>query len=283
MAAFDPRLTPARPDLAAASLRGKIEAARYAEARPYQILRGRAGLRVKPDHNACMDNEMLFGEGFTVYEIANGWAWGQSAQDGYVGYLRDVAVGEGAPQPDHRVSALMTPLLPAPDIRRAYLDMLPMNAKVKVIETKGDFASVAPDSYVFARHLAPLDEHAADWVAVAERFLGVPYVWGGKTAAGLDCSGLVQTALEAGGVRAPRDADLQQKALGRALPLTADYSGLQRGDLVFWADHVGIMIDGANLLHASAFHMQVAVEPLAAVAARNAAAGRPVIGIKRLQ
>lgn len=282
MAAFDPRLTPARPDLAAASLRGKIEAARYVEGKLYQVLRGRAGLRVKPDHNACMDNELLFGEGFTVYEITNGWAWGQSAEDGYVGYLRDVALGEGAPKPDHRVSALMTPLLPAPDIRRAYLDMLPMNAKLKVVERQGDFAAVAPDGYVFARHLAPLGEGAKDWVAVAGRFLGAPYVWGGKTAAGLDCSGLVQTALEAGGVRAPRDADLQEKALGHALPLTADYSGLQRGDLVFWADHVGIMADGANLLHASSFHMQVAVEPLADVAARNAASGRPVTSAKRL-
>ena len=282
MAAFDPRLTPARPDLAAASPRGTVEAARYVEGKPYQILRGRAGLRVKPDHSACMDDEMLFGEGFTVYEIGSGWAWGQSAQDGYVGYLRDVAVGEGAPEPDRRVSALMTPLLPAPDIRRAYLDMLPMNAKVKVMEQAGDFASVAPDGYVFARHLAPLDDRAADWVAVAERFLGVPYVWGGKTAAGLDFSGLVPTAPEAGGLRAPRDADLQEKTLGRALPLTAEHSGLQRGDLVFWADHVGIMADGGNLLHASSFHMQVAVEPLAVVAARNAAAGRPVIAIKRL-
>ncbi len=282
MADFDPRLTPARPDLAAASLRGKIDAARYVEGKPYQVLRGRAGLRVKPDHNACMDNELLFGEGFTVYEITNGWAWGQSAEDGYVGYLRDVALGEGAPEPDHRVSALMTPLLPAPDIRRAYLDMLPMNAKLKVVERQGDFASVAPDGYVFARHLAPLGDCAKDWVAVAGRFLGAPYVWGGKTAAGLDCSGLVQTALEAGGVRAPRDADLQEKALGHALPLTADYSGLQRGDLVFWADHVGIMADGANLLHASSFHMQVAVEPLADVAARNAAAGRLVTSAKRL-
>ena len=283
MAAFDPRLTPARPDLAAASLRGQIEATRYVEGKPYQILRGRAGLRVKPDHNACMDDELLFGEGFTVYEIANGWAWGQSAQDGYVGYLRDVALGEGTPEPDHRVSALMTPLLPAPDIRRAYVDMLPMNAKLRVMKQAGDFVSVAPDGYVFARHLAPLGEHAKDWVAVAERFLGVPYVWGGKTAAGLDCSGLVQTALEAGGVRAPRDADMQEKALGRALPPTADFSGLQRGDLVFWADHAGIMVDGVNLLHASSFHMQVAVEPLATVAARNAAAGRPVTGVKRLQ
>ncbi len=282
MADFDPRLTPARPDLAAASLRGKIDAARYVEGKPYHVLRGRAGLRVKPDHNACMDNELLFGEGFTVYEITNGWAWGQSAEDGYVGYLRDVALGEGAPEPDHRVSALMTPLLPAPDIRRAYVDMLPMNAKLKVVKQAGDFVSVAPDGYVFARHLAPLDERAKDWVAVAGRFLGAPYVWGGKTAAGLDCSGLVQTALEAGGVRAPRDADLQEKALGHALPLRADYSGLQRGDLVFWADRVGILADGANLLHASSFHMQVAVEPLADVAARNAAAGRLVTSAKRL-
>lgn len=282
MNGFDPRLTPARPDLAAAQLRGKIEAARYAEGVSYRIVCGRAGLHAKPDHDATMDNELLFGEGFTVYDIANGWAWGQSARDGYVGYLRHAALGEEAPAPTHRVTASMTPLLPAPDIRRPYSDMMPMNAKVKVEGSEGDFVRIAPGGYIFARHLAPLSESAKDWVAIAERFIRAPYVWGGKTVAGIDCSGLVQGALEAGGISAPRDTDMQERALGRTLAVAPDLSGLQRGDLVFWADHAGIMLDASRLLHASAFRMEVTIERLADAVARNAASHRPVTSIRRL-
>lgn len=282
MNGFDPRLTPARPDLAAAYLKDKVAAPRYAEGVSYRIMRGRAGLRTKPDHDATMDNELLFGEGFTVYDIANGWAWGQSAEDGYVGYLRDIALGEEAPAPTHRVSASMTPLLPAPDIRRPYLDMLPMNAKVAVETREGNFARIAPDGYVFARHVVVLAHAEKDWVAVAERFIRAPYVWGGKTAAGIDCSGLVQSALEAGGISAPRDTDMQERALGRVLAAAPDLSGLQRGDLVFWSDHTGIMVDASYLLHASAFSMEVTVEKLADAVARNSASGRPVTSIRRL-
>lgn len=282
MNGFDPRLTPARPDLAAAHLKGKIAAPRYAEGVPYRIVRGRAGLRAKPDRDATMDNELLFGEGFTVYDIANGWAWGQSAEDGYVGYLRDVALGEEASAPTHRVAALMTPLLPAPGIRRPHSDMLPMNAKVKAEAHEKGFVRIAPDGYVYARHLAPLGEHARDWVEIGERFVRAPYVWGGKTVAGIDCSGLVQSALEAGGISAPRDTDMQERALGRPLAGTPDFSGLRRGDLVFWADHTGIMMDASHLLHASAFSMEVTVEKLADVVVRNTASGRPVTSVRQL-
>ena len=278
---MDPRLTPARPDLAAMHLRGRVTASRFVDGKLQQIVRGRIGLRAKPDHDACMDSELLFGEGFTVYETSNGWAWGQAAGDGYVGYLRDMALDEGATPPDHRVVALMTPLLPAPDIRRPYTDMLPLNAKVRVEAREGDFVRIAPDGYLFARHLAPLGEVAADWVAVAERFVGVPYVWGGKTAAGIDCSGLVQTALEAGGTSAPRDTDMQEAALGRLLSLTSLAGEMLRGDLVFWADHVGIMVDPLRLLHASAQRMEVGIAPLADIAARNGGSGRPVRAVKR--
>lgn len=273
----DPRLTPARPDLAAAALKGKVAAEAFADGSAMTIQRGRASLRHAPSADAVQDDELLFGETFTVYETKNGWAWGQSGSDGYVGYLHTIVCGATV-APTHRVTALSTPLLTRPDVKSAARDLLPLNAQVKVLERTKGFARIAPDDYVFEGHLAPLGTFVSDWVATAERFLGTPYVWGGKTHAGLDCSGLVQTALASAGIAAPRDADLQETALGSDCPFLAR----RRGDLVFWNGHVGIMLDDTRLIHANAFHMQVAIEPLADAIARIAPVAGPVNAIKRL-
>ncbi len=275
----DPRVIPARPDLAAAHLKGKVEAARYVEGRLREVARGRTALRLEPSIESRMETELLFGERFTAYETANGWAWGQSALDDYVGYVVAHDLRDASAAPDCRVTAGSTPLLPAPDFKRAARDMLPMNAKVKVLGRDGRYARIAPDGFVFAGHLAPIDQHAPDWVAVAERFRGAPYVWGGKTVAGVDCSGLIQSSLEAAGIVCPRDADMQELALGAAIP--SDLSGLMRGDIVFWKDHVGVMLDAATLLHANAFTMEAAVEPLAD-AVRRIADRSPITSLKRL-
>ena len=275
----DPRVTPARKDLAAAHLEGKVEAARFAEGTPYDVARGRAALRLAPATDARIDTELLFGERFTVYEIANGWAWGQSQLDDYVGYVAADELRAPGKAADHRVTFPMTPLLPAPDFKRPARDMLPMNAKVKVMDRDGFFARIAPEGYVFAGHIAPIGTKAGDWVTVAEKFAGVVYLWAGKTFAGVDCSGLVQTALEAGGIAAPRDADMQEAALGRALEIRSDLGGLARGDLVFWKDHVGVMLDPSRILHANTHFMAAIVEPLSEAVARIAG---PITSIKRL-
>jgi cell wall-associated NlpC family hydrolase len=271
----DPRLTPARPDLAAASLKGKVDAARFAEGVTLTVLRGRTPLRAAPRPDAPLQSEALFGERFTVYERREGWAWGQAETDSYVGYLADEALGE-APPPSHHVCALMTPLLPAPDLKKAAQDMLPLGARVTVRGYEKNYARRAGGGFVHARHLAPLEECAPDWVAVAERFLGAPYVWGGRTQAGLDCSGLVQTALAAGGIQVPRDTDLIEKFLTRESKARA------RGDIVFWKGHMGVLLDETRLLHANAFHGEVAIEPLEEAVARIAKSAGPVTAVNRV-
>jgi hypothetical protein len=276
---FDWRLTPARGDLAAAHLKGKIPATAYVEGRTLQVSCGVLGLYTNPGENAGQQTQLLFGETFKNYEEKNGWVWGQADLDGYVGYAR--AVGFSLPEPaTHRVSALATPLFFAPDVKQGAREILPMNAKLPVTEPGGRFAQLTNSLYVFAGHLTPIDSAAPDWVAVAERFIGVPYVWGGKTSAGIDCSGLVQTALEAGGIKSPRDTDMMEAALGTSIAPDASH---RRGDLVFWKGHVGIMLDGERLIHANGFAMQVSVEPLKLVDARTLAReGLPNRSIKRL-
>lgn len=269
----DKRLTPARSDLAAAHLKGRVDAARYAEGETCSVIRGRTALRAQPSDGAPQDSELLWGETVTVYERKNGWAWVQAKLDSYVGYAREAALGPAAGS-DAQVVLPLTPLLSAPDVKSPLRDLLPLNAKVARERIEGGFAQV-PGGFVQIRALAPLGHVAADFVTVAEQFLGVPYVWGGKTFQGLDCSGLIQTSLQAAGIAAPRDTDMMEQALGQAVPA----ANMKRGDLIFWKGHMGVMRDGETLLHANAFHMQVASEPLAAAIARIA---KPVTAIKRL-
>jgi cell wall-associated NlpC family hydrolase len=278
-AGFDRRLTPARPDLAAAHLEGQVTAKVFVEGRSAQVTRGLAGLYAAPAEESGLQTQLLFGESFTIYEERDGWVWGQAGLDSYVGYAR---AGCFAPliAATHRVTSLATPLLRAPDVKKGASDMLPLNAKVAVADGDGRFARLADGSYVFGRHLALIDARAPDWVAVAERFAGVPYLWGGKTAAGIDCSGLVQSAMEAGGMRSPRDTDMMEAELGVAM---AEGARLQRGDLIFWKGHVGVMLDGERVIHANGYAMQVSIELLAEVRERTLAGeALPIRTIKRL-
>lgn len=284
----DPRLTPARPDLAAAHLRGQVVADDFVEGRKVQIRTGLTDLRHAPAYDSPIDTQALYGETAILFEDFEGWGWVQLERDGYVGYMAMAALDKNFTPPTHWVKTNRSFIYPGPDLKLPPLDALPLGAKVRVLATQGSFAKIADCSFVFAAHLAPDAETETDFVAVAERFLHTPYLWGGKSSLGLDCSGLVQVALGAAGIDAPRDTDLQERALGAALSLGADLKrddiqGLARGDLVFWPGHVGIMRDETMLLHANAHHMLVASEPLATARDRILAkTGAPISAIKRL-
>lgn len=276
----DPRLTPARADLAAAHLKRVVEAPAYASGVPMTGRAGRSWIRRRPETDAPVETELLFGETFTVYDTKDSFAWGQAAFDGYVGYVAAEDLAPAGPKPRQRVTAEATFVYERPDLKSTVRLTLPLNARVTA--GRGPFAEIAGGGFVYARHLAPLNAVADDFVAVAERFIGVPYLWGGRTPHGFDCSGLVQAALSLAGIAAPRDTDMQEGVLGAALPVTPGLQGLKRGDLVFWKGHVGIMRDAVRLLHANAHHMTVASEPLRKAVDRIAAAGSPVTSVKRL-
>lgn len=281
MPAFDPRVTPARADLAAKHLEGKVQAARFVEGRVYDVIEPQAPLRREPRPDASLETEALKGERVTIYDAnGEGWAWGQLAADGYVGWLPDNALAPPGAAPTHKVTALRTLVFPGPSIKLPPLEALPLGARVAIAHIDDRMAVTQSGAYVPAAHLAPLGENEGDFVAVAERFLGAPYLWGGKTALGLDCSGLVQAALTASGVACPRDSDMQEATLGMAV--SVDPATLKRGDLIFWKGHVAIVRDRVSLLHANAYHMAVAIEPIADAIARIRGAGPEISCVRRI-
>jgi hypothetical protein len=251
-----------------------------AEAQLYEVVEPTAPLRHAPSPDAPLDTEALKGERATVYEIEEGWARSKLEADGYTGFLPANALGAPGPAPTHKVAALRTLVFPGPSIKLPPLEGLALGCRLAIARIEDPFAITAAGGYVPARHLVSIDARENDFVAVAERFLGAPYLWGGKTSLGLDCSGLLQVALGACGIASPRDSAVQEKALGKALSIAA--SELRRGDLVFWQRHVAIVRDAASLVHANAFHMAVAFEPTAQAIARIRAGGSDVTSMRRL-
>lgn len=275
LAPFADRLVAARPDLAADHLRGQVTASAFAAGTPRRVVAPLLDLWTTPDPAATRASQLIHGETFTVYESrGDGRAWGQATLDGYVGYVDARHLGPLAGA-GRRVTALWSHLYARPLVRGAVEHDLPFLAEVPVSGTSGSFAKLRGGGFVPAAHLAPLP---GDFVDVAERFLGVPYLWGGRSARGIDCSGLVQVALLATGSPAPRDTDMQAALLGEELGARTP---LRRGDLLFWKGHVGIMRDRDVMIHANAHHMAVAAEPLATAVARIGAAGGGAITARR--
>ncbi len=224
--------------------------------------------------------QLLHGEGFLVEEIRDGWALGEAARDGYRGYLPSADLGPAA-LPTHRIAARSSHVYPAPDIKAPAGPALPFGALIEIRaeeKAQSGFAALAGGGFMPARHLAPIDERASDPVAVAEFFLGTPYLWGGNSIWGIDCSGLVQAALLACGIDCPADSTPQSRAVGRAL---GEGEGTERGDLLFWKGHVALAVDGESMIHANAHHMAVVKEPIAEAMARIEAAGDGPVTMRR--
>ena len=286
---LDPRVNAFSPALADVRLRGIVEAARFTEGRPMRVRAAAAPMRAKPDAAAPYDTELLLGESVRVFDSGEGgWSWCQNETDRYVGFVPTEALGGAAPAPTHRVTAIRTFVYPAPDMKlppEAALSLGSQLALGEAVETRGTpFRLVAGTTRaVVAHHVAPLEAPPeGDFVGVAERFLNVPYLWGGRTGLGLDCSALVQLSLMMAGIAAPRDTDMQRDQLGVSLDRGVE-GQLRRGDLVFWKGHVAILAAADRIVHASGHHMTVVSEPLADALARTAATAGPPLAVKRLR
>jgi cell wall-associated NlpC family hydrolase len=282
MSTLDSRLNAFRADLADIRLKGTVEAARFTEGDIRQLTAPIAAIHREPLVTSMQLTQALMGERCRVFDAHEGWAWVQLEADGYVGYVVEEALTAQVIEPTHRVSVPSTFIFPAANIKAQPVIQITLNCRLAVTGIEGKFARLAGGGFVFAAHLEQLKPPPGDFVAIAELFRSVPYLWGGKSVAGLDCSGLVQLSLEAAGIACPRDTDMQEKALGRALNID-DLGGLRRGDLVFWPGHVGIMTDGDSLLHANAHFLQVTLEPLRNAIARIKANDSQVSAVRRLQ
>lgn len=279
----DPRRNAYRGDIAAKSLEGVVKAERFVTGTPAQIVRGAVPLRKTPDMSRGLETEALFGEAVTVYDESNGWAWVQLMRDGYVGYVPADVLVPTIVTPTHRVQSLGTFLYPVADIKSPPSMHLPLNAVFSAHNSDDKFVALEQGGFAVGRHVAAIDRAARDFVEIAERFIGTPYLWGGRTRIGIDCSGLVQMSMHAAGLSAPRDSDMQLAELGQPVRPAHELDGLQRGDLVFWQGHVGIMTDGIMMVHANAHHMAVAIEPLTDAAVRIAKTGGDILAVKRLK
>ncbi len=259
---LDRRLHIFRADLADERLKGQVEATRFVSGTPAQVKVPVIGLRPKPDMTAGIDTELLLGETLHVFEKAEGWAWVQADADGYAGYVPETAIGEVVAA-THRIIAPRTFLYPEAELRKPPVAALSMGSCVTFVdeaETRGTrYLLTAKGEGVIAAHCLAIDQQpTTDYVSIALRFLETPYLWGGRTGFGIDCSGLVQMAMAMTGKSVLRDTDMQFKSIG--VPI--DRQDVGRGDLVFWKGHVGIMEDEATLLHANGHTMNVSRENL---------------------
>lgn len=265
---LDRRLHAFRPDLADLALKGQVEADRFVSPQPAIINRPVVALRPKPDLTIGIDTELLMGEEVRVFERNNGWAWVQAVDDDYVGYLPEDALGPVV-APTHVVTAPRTFVYSGADLRFPARMALSVGSRLTITgeaETRGTrYLLLADGGALVAGHLRPLLEPAvADYVSVAGLFLETPYLWGGKSGFGIDCSGLVQLSMRMAGHKAPRDSDMQAVGLGTPI----ERQDLKRGDLVFWKGHVAIMEDKTRMIHANGNTMSVARETLEAAIER---------------
>jgi hypothetical protein len=279
---LDKSVNPYRDDLAAIKLKGVIEAPKYIEPQTFQIVKSATPILANPAKNAVQISEALCGEIVEVYDIANGFAWGQLVNDQYVGYVPLDAICNNLVTTTRKIKVLRTYGFESPNVKSSIIGSFSLNAEVCANgEAANGFANCGVHGWIYEAHLCEIGIYASCPIAIAKWFLKVPYLWGGKQSFGLDCSGLTQMAFAACGINLPRDSRLQE-AIGENIEFDERLLNLRVGDLVFWQGHVAMMIDEVNIIHANAYHMMVEIESLSEAVTRSDATGIKLRTIRRI-
>ncbi|KAF0117500.1 MAG: hypothetical protein FD163_1505 [Hyphomonadaceae bacterium] len=279
---LDKSINPYRDDLAAIKLKGMVNAPKYVEPQTFQIVKSAAPILAKPAQKAEQISEALCGEIMEVYDVSNGFAWGQLVKDQYVGYVSIDAICNNIVTTTHKVKVLRTYGFENPNVKTPIIGTFSLGAEVCATgETANGFANCGVHGWIHETHLSEIGEYASDPIAIAKWFLKAPYLWGGKQSFGLDCSGLTQIAFAACGINLPRDSRLQE-TIGENIEFDGGLHNLRAGDLVFWQGHVAMLIDDVNIIHANAYHMMVEIEPLSAAKERSDASGIALRTISRI-
>ena len=270
-----------RPTIAASYLQGIVAADQFSDGMVCSVTDSVLPLKSNPTDQAELASEMLFGEKFIVYESQGSWAWGQSQTDGYVGFVKINGLSERPSSPTHEVKELKTFVYQRPDIKSPVLKGLAMGSKVSLKEKSGNFIRLKEGGWIVEKHVVEFNAKEASFITVARKYIGTPYLWGGRSSNGLDCSALVQLSLSRVGILAPRDTDQQEETLGCFCGKNPE--DIEKGDLLYTQGHVAISSGRDLVLHANAHHMRVVEEPLQAFLSRLDETDHQLRSIKRLK
>ena len=254
---FDSRITPIRRDLASAAYKAIVKRKKYVTAKPATVKSTFSPLY--SNKGSKLSTQLLYGEECDVFETKNGWSWIQSRRDNYVGYTPTINLTRKIYKPNSKVISLRTVIYTKPDIKSVTKGYLSFNSLVEVIKIKGKYSLIKNLGWCPSLDLAKIKSSKFNHIDLSKQYLDTPYLWGGRDSMGIDCSGLVQNLHQINNRSFPRDTDMQEIFVTNEVKYEKD---LKAGDLVFWKGHVAMMIDNSNIIHANAYHMNTAIEPL---------------------